>query len=114
MVIYRGEMWWANLPVPLGSEPGYRRPILIVQDDSFNGSQINTIIGIVITSNLKLAKAPGNVYLPKNKTGLVKNSVANVSQIITIDKSFLSERINTLDEELMEQIDEGLRLVLYL
>lgn len=114
MVIYRGEIWWANLPIPVGSEPGYRRPILVIQNDGFNRSQIQTVIAVVITSNLDLAQAPGNVYLPKNQTDLPKDSVANVSQIITLDKAFLSEKITQLDETLMERIDEGVRLVLYL
>lgn len=114
MVIERGDIWWANLPTPIGSEPGYRRPILVIQDDGFNRSQIQTIIAVVITSNLELAKAPGNVYLPKNQTDLPKDSVANISQLITLDKAFLSEKITRLDEDLMERIDEGLRLILYL
>lgn len=114
MVINRREIWWANLPTPLGSEPGYRRPVLVIQNDGFNRSQIQTVIAVVITSNLDLAKAPGNVYLPKNQTDLPKDSVANVSQIITLDKAFLTEKITQLDETLMERVDEGVRLVLYL
>ena len=114
MVVYRGEIWWANLPEPIGSEPGYRRPVLIVQDDAFNRSQIQTTIAIVITSNLNLAQAPGNVLLPKKLTGLSRDSVANVSQLITIDKAFLTERVSALTIDLLEQVDDGLRLVLYL
>jgi len=92
-VIRRGKIWWANLPDPSGSEPGYRRPVLIVQSDDFNLSRIATIMAVVITSNTRLAQAPGNVLLPHKTTGLLKDSVANVSQVITIDKNFLTERI---------------------
>lgn len=112
--MYRGEIWWASLPEPVGSEPGYRRPVLIVQNDTFNQSRIQTIIVIVITSNLVLAQAPGNVLLPRNATGLPRESVANVSQVITVDKSVLSERVRSLGHDLLEQVDEGLRLVLCL
>jgi mRNA interferase MazF len=114
MVIYRGEIWWANLPQPMGSEPGYRRPILIVSDDGFNRSEIKTILAVIITSNLELAKAPGNVYLGRHQTGLPKDSVANVSQVATLDKGFLTERVGVLEREVIEMIDEGLRMVLYL
>lgn len=112
--MYRGEIWWASLPEPVGSEPGYRRPVLIVQDDAFNQSRIQTVIVVVITSNIELVQAPGNVLLPRNATGLPRESVANVSQVITIDKSFLSERVSSLGHDLLEQVDEGLRLVLCL
>ena len=89
----RGEIWWASLPEPVGSEPGFRRPVLVIQSDDFNRSRIATVIALVITSNLKLAMAPGNVLLPSNATGLSKDSVANVSQVITIDKSFFTEKV---------------------
>lgn len=112
--MYRGEIWWANLPEPVGSEPGYRRPVLVVQDDAFNQSQISTVIVVVITSNLQLAAAPGNVLLPRNASGLSKESVVDVSQIITLDKTFLVERIGSLPNYVQEEIDEGLRTVLYL
>jgi mRNA interferase MazF len=112
--MYRGEIWWASLPEPTGSESGYRRPILIVQDDTFNQSQIQTVIAIAITSSLRLAEAPGNVFLPRGVTGLPKDSVANVSQVVTIDKTVLTERVGSLPIDLQEEIDEGLRLVLYL
>ena len=110
----RGEIWWASLREPFGSEPGFRRPVLIVQDDAFNRSRIQTVIAIAITTNLELAKAPGNVLLPKKVTSLPRESVANVSQLITIDKSFLSERVGSLPLDLQEQVDAGLRLILYL
>lgn len=112
MVIQRAEIWWANLPEPRGSEPGYRRPVLVVQSDDFNRSRISTVIAIVITSNMKLAEAPGNVYLPQNATGLSKDSVANVSQVITLDKGFLTEKVGELPQYLIEEVEEGLRLVL--
>jgi mRNA interferase MazF len=114
MVIYRGEIWWADLPQPVGSEPGYRRPVLIIQEDMFTNSNIQTVIVAIITSNLALEAAPGNVLLPKKSTDLLKDSVVNVSQVITIDKSFLSERIGSLNDDLQSQVDDGLRTILYL
>lgn len=110
----RGSIWWASLPDATGSMPGYRRPVLIVQSDSFNRSRINTVIAVVLTSNIKLATAPGNVLLPARATGLPKDSVANVSQIITVDKTLLTERAGQLASRELRQIDEGLRLVLSL
>ena len=112
--MYRGEIWWASLPDPIGSEPGYRRPVLIVQDDIFTQSRINTVIVVIITSNIQLAEAPGNTLLQSKVTGLPKDSVANVSQLFTIDKKTLVERIGMLPESLQEKVDEGLRTVLYL
>ena len=114
MVIQRGEIWWASLPEPVGSEPGYRRPVLIVQSNDFNRSRIATVIAVVITSNTKLAQAPGNVFLPQKLTGLSKDSVANISQVVTIDKSFLTEKAGTLPSNILEQVEKGLRLVLRL
>lgn len=87
--MYRGEIWWANLPDPVGSEPGYRRPVLVVQDDTFTQSRITTVIVVVITSNIQLAEAPGNVLLPHAVSGLPRDSVANISQVFTVDKTFL-------------------------
>lgn len=112
--MYRGEIWWASLPDPMGSEPGYRRPVLIIQDDVFTQSRINTVIVVVITSNTQLAEAPGNTLLQSKATGLPKDSVANVSQVFTVDKKFLVERIGMLPEYLQDKVDEGLRTVLYL
>lgn len=112
--MYRGEIWWANLPNPVGSEPDYRRPVLIIQDDIFNQSSIRTVIVVVITSNIQLAQAPGNVLLPSQASGLPKDSVINVSQILTIDKTFLNEQIGTVPSTFQEGVDEGLRTVLYL
>jgi len=112
--MYRGELWWANLPNPVGSEPGYRRPVLVIQDDTFIQSRISTVIVVIITSNIQLAKAPGNVLLPSDVSGLSRDSVANISQIFTIDKTFLLERIGSLPDYLQEEVDEGLRTILYL
>lgn len=110
----RGEVWWASLPDPIGSSPGYRRPVLIVQADAFNRSRINTVIAVVLSSNLRLATAPGNVRLSARNTGLSKDSIANVSQVITLDKSLLTERVGRLPVSKMREVDEGLRLVLAL
>jgi mRNA interferase MazF len=114
MVIERGEIWWAELREPAGSEPGYKRPLVIVQSNDFNKSRINTILALTLTSNLRLADAPGNVLLPKHITRLPKDSVANVSQIITVDKHLLAECIGTLPPGIMRQVDSGLRLALSL
>ena len=108
----RGEIWWAALPTPKGSGPGKRRPVLIVQSDAFNASRIQTAIAAVITSNLELAAAPGNILLRRRETKLSKDSVVNVSQLITLDRSFLTERVTELPKRLAGALDEGLRLVL--
>lgn len=99
---------------PVGSEPGYRRPVLVVQDNAFNQSQINTVVVVAITSNVFLSGAPGNVRLAKKACGLDRESVVNVSQILTIDRSFLSEKIGRISPKLQQQVDQGLRLVLTL
>jgi mRNA interferase MazF len=109
----RGDIWWANLPEPVGSNPGHRRPVLIIQSDAFNRSRINTVVVVVITGNLKLAEAPGNVLLSKRSSSLPKDSIVNVSQILTLDKTFLFEYVHSLETK-MEQIDKGLRLALEL
>jgi mRNA interferase MazF len=108
----RGEIWWASLPEPAGSGPGFRRPVLVLSANSFNESRISTLIAVVITSNLRLADAPGNVRLPARGLGLSKASVVNVSQIITLDKSFLTQRIGKLPPRLQTTVDDGIRLVL--
>ena len=108
----RGEIWWASLPEPAGSGPGFRRPLLIVSANSFNDSRISTVVAAVITANLRLADAPGNVRLAAKGTGLTKASVVNVSQIITVDKTFLTERMGRLNPRLLAEVDDGLRLVL--
>lgn len=110
----RGEIWWASLPDPIGSGPCRRRPVLVIQSKPFNESTIATVIVAVITSNLALAEAPGNVRLPRADSGLAKPSVVNVSQIITIDKSLLTEKVRSLPNAIVRRVDEGLRLVLAL
>jgi len=110
----RGDIWWAQLPDPVASEPGFRRPVVIVQSNAFNRSKIQTLIALVLTSNLRLAEAPGNVLIPASDSGLPKDSVANVSQVITVDRTFLTERCGRLPGHLIKSIDDGLRLVLSL
>ena len=112
--IQRGEIWWADLPEPRRSEPGYRRPVLVVKADSFNRSRIQTAIVAAITSNLELAQAPGNVLLPARSAGLSRDSVVNVSQLLTLDRGFLTEHAGTLPARLQRSVDEGLRTVLQL
>lgn len=107
----RGDVWWANLPPPVGSGPGGRHPVVIVQEDEFNQSRIRTVIVVVITSNLNLARVRGNVFLPEFLSGLDHDSVANVSQVLTVDKTLLTEFIEVLPDSLMSQIDEGLRSI---
>ena len=111
-MIERGDVWWAELEEPRGSEPGFRRPLVVVQVDVFNKSRIQTVVCVVLSSNLRLADAPGNVVLAKRDSGLPKDSVANVSQIITVDRAVLSERAGKLPVLARERIDRGLRLVL--
>jgi mRNA interferase MazF len=110
----RGEVWWASLPMPTGSGPGFRRPVVIVQSNPFNQSRIATVIVAIITSNLALADAPGNVRVGKAESGLAKTSVVNVSQVITLDRKLLTQRVRGLPADTMRQIDEGLRLALAL
>jgi mRNA interferase MazF len=105
MVMVRGEIWWANLPPPRGSAPAKRRPVLVIQSDSFNRSAINTIICAMITSNVELAKLPGNLALEKAVSGLNKSSVINFSQIATLDKSDLTEVVCMLPKSLMQQVN---------
>ena len=97
-----------------GSEPGFRRPLLIVQSDAFNRSRLRTTLAVVLTSNLHLLDAPGNVLLPRKASGLAKDSVANVSQVITVDREFLTERAGRIRGALLQDVDAGLRLVLAL
>ena len=110
----RGEVWWAGLPEPVASEPGYRRPVLIIQSDDFNRSRIHTIIAVVLTTNLRLAAAPGNVLVRTEDTELPKDSVVNVSQIITVDKAFLTERVSRVSDRIMLMVEDGIRTVLAL
>lgn len=110
--IGRGEVWWADLPEPTGAGPGYRRPVLIVQADAFNRSRIATAIVVVLTSNLRLLDAPGNVLISARASGLPRDSVANVSQVLTIDRALLTVRAGRLAPKVLDQVAEGLRLVL--
>lgn len=112
MVVERGQIWWADLEARDGSEPGFRRPVLIVQSDAFNRSRIRTVIAVALTSNLRLVDAPGNVLVPAKASGLPKDSVANVSQVVTLDKDYLTERAGRLRGTLLADIEAGLRLVL--
>ena len=108
----RGEIWWATLDEPIGSEPGYRRPVVIVSSNEFNQSKINTVIVAIVTSNLRLADAPGNFSISKKESGLSKESVINVSQVLTLDKSFLSKKSGKLSSKKVLFLNEGLRLTL--
>ena len=110
----RGEIWWASLPIPQGSEPGYRRPLLVIQSDDFNRSRIQTVVAVVITSNLRSGEAPGNVVLSPRDSGLPKRSVVNVSQLITVDRSFLTEKVGRLPPDKVREIEVGIRLALAL
>jgi len=107
-------VWWADLGEPDGSEPGYRRPVVIVQSDAFNRSRLRTVIAVVLMTNVRLVEAPGNVLLPAKATGLPKDSVANVSQVITVDRDFLLERAGRVRGQSLKDVDKGLRLVLAL
>ncbi|MEI6806451.1 MAG: type II toxin-antitoxin system PemK/MazF family toxin [Myxococcaceae bacterium] len=113
-MVTRGEVWWASLPNPQGSGPGSRRPVLVLQSNKFNESKISTVIIAVITSNLELAKAPGNVLLRSKESKLSKDSVINISQIITVDKTCLTEHVSKLDNRILAEVESGLRLVLQL
>ena len=108
----RGEIWWASLEEPRGSEPGYKRLVVIVSSDAFNQSKIQTVIVAIVTSNSRLAKAPGNIPIAKRDSALSKESVINVSQILTIDKSFLVEKAGRLPDKKISALDEGLKLSL--
>ncbi|MBI4502712.1 MAG: type II toxin-antitoxin system PemK/MazF family toxin [Gemmatimonadetes bacterium] len=112
MVIERGEVWWADLGEPRGAAPGYRRPVVIVQADAFNRSRIETTIVVILTSNLALLDAPGNVLVPARDTGLKRDSVANVSQLGTLDRQVLAQRVGRVSPKVMGEIEDGLRLVL--
>ena len=108
----RGEIWWAELPAPVGAEPGFRRPLLIVQSDDFNRSSLQTVIGLALTTNLRLAQAPGNLLLPAAESGLPKDSAVNVTQILTVDKHLLTTRAGAVDDRTLLLVEDGLRLVL--
>jgi len=110
----RGEIWWADLGIPFGSEPGFKRPVVIIQDDAFNRSQIQTIIVASITTNLDLTDAPGNIYLEREESMLSKDGVINISQISTIDKRRLTDKVCVLSQSTMAEIDYGIKLILTL
>jgi mRNA interferase MazF len=112
MVITQGEIWWAELPTPIGSEPGFRRPVVIVQGDAFNRSRIGTVVCVPITSNLRLAEMPGNVRLPMAVSRLPKDSVVNVSGIIAIDRAFLQDRVSKLSPAKLTLVLAGIDVVL--
>lgn len=113
-MIERGSIWWADLAEPRGSEPGFDRPVLIVQADAFNRSRIQTVLVVFLTSNLRLVAAPGNVLIPAKAAGMPKDAVANVSQVMTLDRAYLRAGVGKLDPKLLRQVEEGLRLVLAL
>jgi mRNA interferase MazF len=112
VAVARGEIWWADLSEPTGSEPGFRRPVIVVQGDPLNRSRIGTVVVVPLTSNLQWADAPGNVLLSAEVTTLSKDSVANVSQIITIDKETLSERISKLPQKKLDLVYAGIDIIL--
>jgi mRNA interferase MazF len=114
LVVERGQIWWADLGEPAGSEPGFRRPVLVVQNDAFNRSRLRTVLAVVLTSNLRLVQAPGNVLIPAKPAGLPRDSVANVSQVITVDRDFLTEPAGRIRGRLLKDVENGLRLVLAL
>lgn len=112
MVISQGEIWWADLGAPKGSEPGFRRPVVVVQGDALNRSRIATVVCVPLTSNLKWADAPGNVLLAARSTSLQKDSVANVSQIVALDKAVLTERVSKLSAAKVDLLLSGIDVVL--
>jgi mRNA interferase MazF len=112
MFVAQGEVWWADLAEPIGSSPGYRRPVVVLQSDALNRSQIATVVCVVLTSNLRWSIAPGNVLLKAKQTGLDRDSVANVTQLVTIDKRQLSERVGRVPKRPMEGIFSGIDLIL--
>jgi|ERR1700735_5146565 mRNA interferase MazF len=112
--VRRGGIWWADLPQPRGSEPGFRRPVLVVQANQFNESRIRTVLVAVITGNIALASAPGNVLLPRRSSGLRDESVINVSQLVAVDRSYLLDHVGKIPHRIQALVDDGLRLVLQL
>jgi mRNA interferase MazF len=110
--VARGDIWWADLPDPVASNPGGTRPVLIVQANAFNRSRISTVLAVIITTNERMADAPGNVCLSSRETGLREQSVVNISQIVTADRTFLRQRIGRVRTETMVRVESGLRLIL--
>ena len=111
MVISQGEVWWADLPAPTGSGPGFRRPVVVVQGDALNRSRLATVVCVPLTSNLRWAEAPGNVLLTARTTSLPKDSVANVSQVVALDRTLLAERVSKLSRAKVELVLSGLDVV---
>jgi mRNA interferase MazF len=112
MVISQGEVWWADLGEPMGSEPGYRRPVIVVQGDALNRSRIATVVCIPLTRNIKWASAPGNLLLKSDLTGLPEDSVANVSQIVALDREQLTERVGKVGSRQIDAILNGVDVIL--
>jgi mRNA interferase MazF len=112
VVISQGDVWWADLGEPVGSEPGFRRPVIVVQGDNFNRSALRTVVAVPLTSNLRWAAAPGNVRLTARATGLPRDSVANVSQLVALDRSILIERVGRLSSSKLELVLAGIDTVL--
>jgi mRNA interferase MazF len=110
-VIRRGEVRWARLPAPVGADPGPRLPVLIVSSDAFNASRIGTVLAVVVSSRLELAAAPGNVLLPARATGLPRDAVANVAQVVTLDRAWVGEQVGSIAAPLMAAVGRGLQLV---
>lgn len=111
-MISQGDIWWADIGVPTGSEPGYRRPVVVVQGDAFNRSALRTVVCVPVTSNLKWSTSPGNVLLRARQTGLERDSVANVTQIITLDRGVLTERVGRLSPGRLDLVLSGIDVVL--
>ena len=111
-MIAQGDVCWADLPDPVGSGPGFRRPVVVVQGDAFNRSRVATVVCVPLTSNIKWAEAPGNVLVPARSSGLSKDSVASVSQIITLDRAVLTERVGRISKKQLELVFSGLDIVL--
>ncbi len=110
--MYRGDIWWANLPDPSDVGPGFRRPVLIVQADAFNRSQLSTVVACALSSNLRLAGARANMLVRADETGLAKDAVVNVSQLFTVDKSNLDAYIGRLSQQSLRCVEQGIRLLL--
>lgn len=111
MIIRQGDIFWVNLGSPKGSEPGYRHPHVVIQNDVFNASRINTVVVCALTTNLRRAQAPGNVTLNKEEANLAKKSVVNISQVLTVNKSDLKDKIGSLSSERTKEIIDGIKLL---
>jgi len=112
VVVHRGEVWWADLAEPRGPEPRFRHPVLILQAEPFNRSRIRTVVGVVVSSNTRLLDAPGNVLLPAKASGLPRDSVANVTQFVTIGRDYLEDRAGRIPAKVLARVEAGVRLVL--